>query len=188
LNSNRQGQDWPLGTVQQCTAMHSTVQHFTAPPLQRNTDCDSVVQHCTAHVQGYRHCTSAFWIHSPAILLKFSETKKELSVSTLKVHNILSSRLCARPAGPEFPNSRIVEWLLTKKIMVNCCQGPCCSAATMAALPHLCLSSLARGALTITATQPLLPHTHRPPHRVTAPLLTLHSHCCHCCAFSPCYR
>ena len=115
MNSNRQGQDWPLGTVQQCTAMHSTVQHFTAPPLQRNTDCDSVVQHCTAHVQGYRHCTSAFWIHSPAILLKFSETKKELSVSTLKVHNILSSRLCARPAGPEFPNSRIVEWLLNKE-------------------------------------------------------------------------
>ena len=113
MNSKRQGQDWPLGTVQQCTAMHSNVQHFTAPPLQRNTDCDSVVQHCTAHVQGYRHCTSAFWIHSPAILLKFS--KQELSVSTLKVHNILSSRLCARPAGPEFPNSRIVEWLLNKE-------------------------------------------------------------------------
>jgi hypothetical protein len=87
--------------------MHSTVQHFTAPPLQRNTDCDSVVQHCTAHVQGYRHCTSAFWIHSPAILLKFLQTKKELSVST--VHNILSSRLCA-PRGtriPEFPNCRM---------------------------------------------------------------------------------
>ena len=33
MNSNRQGQDWPLGTVQQCTAMHSTVQHFTAPPF-----------------------------------------------------------------------------------------------------------------------------------------------------------
>ena len=175
-----------MGTVQHCTAPDSTVQHFTAPPLQRNTDCDSVVQHCTAHVQGYRHCTSAFWIHSPAILLKFSETKKELSVSTLKVHNYL--HVCARAPKPEFPNSRIVEWLLTKKIMVNCCQGPCCSAATMAALPHLCLSSLARGALTITATQPLLPHTHRPPHRVTAPLLTLHSRCCHCCVFSPCYR
>ena len=88
--------------------MHSTVQHFTAPPLQRNTDCDSVVQHCTAHVQGYRHCTSAFWIHSPAILLKFSETKKELSVSTLKVHNYL--HVCARAPRdriPEFPNCRI---------------------------------------------------------------------------------
>lgn len=106
MNSNRQGQDWPLGTVQQCTAMHSTVQHFTAPPLQRNTDCDSVVQHCTAHVQGYRHCTSAFWIHSPAILLKFS--KQELSVSTLKVHNYL--HVCARAPRdriPEFPNCRM---------------------------------------------------------------------------------
>ena len=97
-----------MGTVQQCTAMHSTVQHFTAPPLQRNTDCDSVVQHCTAHVQGYRHCTSAFWIHSPAILLKFWKQKRSSRFQHLKFITIFTFVRAPRNTRiPEFPNCRM---------------------------------------------------------------------------------